>query len=332
MSGVPAGQGGLAAGAQIAGGMYRRAQSTVAGLDAESGEVAAEADMVGARGFSGSGVIRDQARAQAAALAPMSNSAAGMRLLVSTMDGHVAAMPQQLSTTSAENQALAARLRQVAASYQSQTNLPKSSGGPGGTVQAAGFGQAPQAPPRIPPPEAPWEYNIDLTSEIDGYKDGLPPVNAGAITSIDDLWNELHRCFNCNFPMGGAPAAFPHVGDELPLEIRVAGQKLLSFPVKVTEIEKGANDINIEFLTLPGHVDGPGSTIHFHFYESGGQLHLGIRGFITQGPGSGDIPVFDNLLRTGYTEVAYETWQPYINNVTRNVAGAKGFFTTGPGR
>ena len=69
---APAGQSGLATGAGMAGGVYQWAQTTVAGLDTESGEAAAEAGAIGAQGFSGSGVIRDQARAQAAAIAPKS--------------------------------------------------------------------------------------------------------------------------------------------------------------------------------------------------------------------------------------------------------------------
>jgi hypothetical protein len=116
--GAPAGASGLGTGAAMAGGVYTRSQTMVAGLDAESGEAAAEADVIGAQGFSGSGVIRDQARAQAAAIAPLTNSAAGMRLMVSTMDAHVAAMQQQVGTTSAENQALSTRLRAAASGYQ----------------------------------------------------------------------------------------------------------------------------------------------------------------------------------------------------------------------
>ena len=124
--GAPAGESALTDGAGLAGGVYQRAQATVAGLDAGAGEAAAEAAAIGAQGYSGSGVICDQARARAAAIAPMSNSAAGMRLLVSTMDQHVAAMQQQVSTTSTQNQGVATRLRQVAASYRSQTDLPRS--------------------------------------------------------------------------------------------------------------------------------------------------------------------------------------------------------------
>jgi hypothetical protein len=198
-----------------------------------------------------------------------------------------------------------------------------------GTIQAAGFGSLPEAP-RFPLPETPWEYNIDITSDVETGGFGYPGVhNAGQISSIDDVWNELHRCFNCNFPIGGAPQGFPKVGDELPLEMRIAGQKLANLPVKVTQIERTANDIDIEFATLPGHVDGDGSTIHFHFSEQGGQLHLGIRGYITDGPGSEDIPVLSPALRTGYTEIAHGTWQPYMDRLTRHIAQAKGLPTYG---
>jgi hypothetical protein len=180
---------------------------------------------------------------------------------------------------------------------------------PNGFIQAAGFGPVPEAPPRFPLPETPWEYNIDITSNVETGGFSYPGVhNAGQISSIDDVWNELHRCFNCNFPIGGAPRGFPKVGDELPLEMRIAGQKLANLPVKVTQIERTATDIDIEFATLPGHVDG--STIHFHFFQQGGQRHLGIRGYITDGPGSEDIPILSPTLRTGYTEIAQGTWQP----------------------
>lgn len=204
--------------------------------------------------------------------------------------------------------------------------LPKGTG-----AQAVDYTTAPLSPQQ-PLPQTPWQYNIDFTSEIQAFKNGQLPVNAGSVASIDDVWNELHRCFNCNFPMGGAPKGFPNVGDELPLEIRTAGQKLLDFPVRVTEIQRTASAIDIEFVTLPGHVDGPDSIIHFRFFEQGGQLHLATHGLITQGPGSEDIPILSPALRSGYTGVAHAVWQPYINNLTRNIANAKGYVTYGPGQ
>jgi hypothetical protein len=158
--GVPAGDSGLATGAAMAGGTYTRAQTGVAGLDAASGEAAAEASAVGAQGFSSSGAIRDQARAQAVAIAPMTNSAAGMRLLVSTMDAHVTAMQQQVSTTSAQNQGLATRLRQVAASYRTQSDLPDS-------------------PPAVPLDSRTWKPGDKRHQPYIAGPGGLGPPNPG---------------------------------------------------------------------------------------------------------------------------------------------------------
>jgi hypothetical protein len=144
----------LSAGAGLAGDVYTRTQSVVAALDAGSGEAATEAGAVGAQGRSGSGVIRDQARAQAAAIAPMANSAAGMRLMVSTMDQHVAAMQQQVDTTHAQNQALTTRLRQVAATYRGEG---------AGQIQAVDYTQDRPQPTPGPQPFLP-AYEQALTA------------------------------------------------------------------------------------------------------------------------------------------------------------------------
>ncbi len=174
--------------------------------------------------------------------------------------------------------------------------------------------------------DRPWEYNLDLTSGNSIDIQGHP--SAGAGVSLDDVWNELHRCFNCNFPIGGAPKEFPKVGDKLPLSVGMgsAGPNM-PFPVQVTQVTKTAQAIDIEFVTLPGHVDGEGSTIHFRFYEDGGQLHLGVRGLIAHGPGAiEDFPrnMTAPAERLGYTAVAQLTWQPYIDQLTANIAAAKG--------
>jgi hypothetical protein len=98
--------------------VYQQTQSGVAGLDGDSGQTAQDAGGVGAAGRAGSGAVVDSARGQAAAIAPMSGSAAGMRLMVSTMDERLAAMQRQLDTTNAQNQLLATRLRQLAEAYR----------------------------------------------------------------------------------------------------------------------------------------------------------------------------------------------------------------------
>jgi hypothetical protein len=162
--GTPAGESGLTAGAGVAGGVYQQTQPVVAGLDAAAGEAAAEAAAIGAQGHLGSGVIRDQARTEAAAIAPMANSAAGMRLMVSTMDSHVTAMQNQLSITDAQNQALTMQLRQVAASYRAQGRVVNGGQpGGGGQVQAVDFNQDGPQPPPGPQPFLP-QYEQVLTA------------------------------------------------------------------------------------------------------------------------------------------------------------------------
>ncbi len=107
---------------------------------------AEEAAGITAHGSTGSGAIRDAARTQAAAIVPMANSPAGMRLLVATVDQHVAAMQGQLKTTTAQNPALTTRLLQVAGGYRKL----------GGTVHQDGYGPVPERPP-TPFPETPWQ-------------------------------------------------------------------------------------------------------------------------------------------------------------------------------
>jgi hypothetical protein len=179
----------------------------------------------------------------------------------------------------------------------------------------------PEAPGQ-PFPEAPWDYQLDLTSSDVLTDEPLLP-SAGSSVSIDDVWNELNRCFNCNFPIGGAPKEFPKVGQELPLEIKVAGVKQ-NFPVRVTQIENTSEEINIEFVTLPGHFDGPDSTVHFRFFRQDGELHLGIRGHITGGPGSLPGPLGAPWRGFYGRLIAPQTWQPYINNLTEHISKAQG--------
>jgi hypothetical protein len=175
----------------------------------------------------------------------------------------------------------------------------------------------------LPLPQSPWEYNNGYTTTVSARGSDGKIVDGGSLVSLDDVWNELHRCFSCNFPIGGAPKEFPKVGDNLPLEMKLAGVKAANLPVTVTQINRTADAIDIEFATLPGHADGQGSTIHFRWTEQGGAPHLDIRGYITDGPGSGG-PLAAPA-RVGYTTLADLVWQPYIDNVVTHVVQSKGY-------
>ena len=115
---VPSGGSGLGGGVATAGGQYSRARAGVVGLDVESGQAAGEGGAVGASGRAGAGVIRDQARVAGAAAGPLGSSPAGVRMVVATMDEHLAAMQRQLQVTTEQNRVLATRLRQLAMAYR----------------------------------------------------------------------------------------------------------------------------------------------------------------------------------------------------------------------
>lgn len=157
---APGGGGGLAGGVAAAGGAYERSQAGAAGLEAELAASAAESGAVAQQGRAGAGVIRDQARTTAAALAPIGNSAAGARLIVAAMDQHLAAMQQQLDTTSTHNQLLQQRLQQVAAGYR-----------------GLAAGDAKDSPPAVPLDSHQWKPGDPRHVPYDAGKGGKGPPN-----------------------------------------------------------------------------------------------------------------------------------------------------------
>lgn len=177
------------------------------------------------------------------------------------------------------------------------------------------------------PDHGKWQYNLDLTSSL-YINDVRTHPSAGADISADDVWRQLNKCFNCNFPIPGAPHDFPKVGDVLPLHMGL-GVKDVNLAVKVLQLDKTGDEINIKFETMPGHVDGPGSTIAFRWHNQDGQMHLGINAVVEPpGPGTGG-PLTGAFARQGYTMFAVDTWQPYIDNVTRNIQLDRGHTTAG---
>ncbi|MDP7739551.1 hypothetical protein [Mycobacterium paragordonae] len=115
---VPGGGSRLAGGVVTAGGQYSRARASVVGLDVESGQASGEGAAAGASGRAGAGAIRDQARVVGAAAGPLASSPAGVRLVVATMEEHLAAMQRQVQATTEQNRVLALRLRQLAMGYR----------------------------------------------------------------------------------------------------------------------------------------------------------------------------------------------------------------------
>lgn len=74
---------------------------------------------------------------------------------------------------------------------------------------------------------------------------------------------ELHRCFNCSFPVGGAPKAYPKNGQLLPLVACASGLFCRKAPVRFY-----SHPERLGFLLIAqrGHFDGAGSIVEFRFF------------------------------------------------------------------
>ncbi|MEE6140630.1 hypothetical protein SKC41_30515 [Mycobacterium sp. 050128] len=209
MPASPEGVGGLRVGVTRAAGSYQEARTGAAGLDQELQQAAEQGGTIGAQGRLGSGVIRDQARAVAAAAGPLAKSPAGAQLIMAAMNQHLSAMQGQLQTTKTEYQAVSATLRQTAAGYHTLSGgakdsppaVPLDSKGkwkPGDKRHMPyGAGVGGLGPPNYPD-SPPWVDVYDRTKdpaqvphyfvrsdEIPDYKT-LPPGALGPATVVDE--------------------------------------------------------------------------------------------------------------------------------------------------
>lgn len=96
---APLSASGLRSGVSGVAASYQRAQVRAVGLDEQVRLAAVEAGACGQQGRVASGIIRDQARLVGAAAGPMASLPAGVRLIVATLDQHLAAMQSQLEST-----------------------------------------------------------------------------------------------------------------------------------------------------------------------------------------------------------------------------------------
>lgn len=142
----PPGAGALTDGVTAASADYHKARAGVEALDADTRTAADDGTEVGQSGRANAGLVRDTAKTQASVIAPATNSPAGVRLMVSTMDERLADMQKQIDMTNAENRLLVVRLRQLAAAYRGgglgMGGFPMSGGVPtlGGVPGGGGLG------------------------------------------------------------------------------------------------------------------------------------------------------------------------------------------------
>jgi peptidoglycan DL-endopeptidase CwlO len=145
-------KGGLNLGLVGAADRYGQQSRGITALDTDTSSTAGTGSAERQRGSAASTGVRDTARSQAAAIAPVAGTPAGVKLLVSSMDERLAAMQRQLDTTKAQNRILATRLQQLAMAYRMTTATSALSGGmpmrggPAGTIPNLGsFAAAPMS-------------------------------------------------------------------------------------------------------------------------------------------------------------------------------------------
>ena len=119
-------------------------------------------------------------------------------------------------------------------------------------------------------------------------------------------FRELHRCFNCSFPVNGAPRSYPSEGQFIPLKACVAGV-CRNAPVRAYSRE---SEKWFYFIAQRGHFDGEGSQITFSFStHADGKLHLQVTARVT----NPTIPDFLNK------EGARYTWHNFATNLGTNL-------------
>lgn len=101
-----------------------------------------------------------------------------------------------------------------------------------------------------------WTYSFTLSDP--DYSQGI---------TVDKAMTELRRCFNCSFPVTGAPKAFPKINQILPLNASPFSFK--SIPNVNARVKITATAWRTwRFTAEPGHFDGSGSTITFAWYQT----------------------------------------------------------------
>lgn len=116
----------------------------------------------------------------------------------------------------------------------------------------------------------------------------------------------LKKCFNCYFPVQGAPKSFPKPGQLLPLRV----VSFLNFECKFKrETTSGSNYFAFQFDATKNHVDKLGSNIIFQFRTISGKKYLTIDPYIVNDA----IWVKNEAYRVG----AWDSWNTFAKNLNR---------------
>ncbi|GAA2224114.1 hypothetical protein GCM10009851_04310 [Herbiconiux moechotypicola] len=152
-----------------------------------------------------------------------------------------------------------------------------------------------------------WLYSYDFSTTSTGWAVNHPKATEGSVSRL------LHGCFNCWFPIFGAPRSYPADGQILPLSITPFTWSPTAAPVRSQTANGGA----LQFVALDGHFDGAGSVITFSWYnDPSGYLHLYVHAMVMKDNGP-----YLNVLNA---RAAGANWLLYWKKVADNANGTSG--------
>jgi hypothetical protein len=152
-----------------------------------------------------------------------------------------------------------------------------------------------------------WYYSYDFSAALPLYSARYPKATELAASHL------LHVCFNCHFPITGAPWKYPADGDVLALNASPFSLQLTAAPVKVQTANGGA----MQFVAMPGHFDGAGSLITFSWYnDPSGYLHLYVHAMIKRDLGP--------HLNIANSKIAGVNWMHFWQHVADNASAYGG--------
>lgn len=116
-------------------------------------------------------------------------------------------------------------------------------------------------------------------------------------------FSRLQTCFNCYFPVAGAPRYFPSYGQLLPLNVLNVG----NFECTMGSTYSGTNYRAFQFNATRNHIDGYGSNIVFQLTKIGTRNALVVDAYI--------VNDFWLIGQGVYVAAAGAQWQIFANNL-----------------
>lgn len=149
-----------------------------------------------------------------------------------------------------------------------------------------------------------YDYDFVVTNRIVGTN-GIH-YDYAISGHASDAFAELHRCFNCSFPIGNAPSAYPADNQYVALNA-CPPFSVCNAPVRFFSAPQ---DDYLMIDSQPGHFDAAGSSLRWRFWtDSSDHLHLEAK---TWNLGS-SIPEAAN--QAG----AYNAWSQYALQLGHNL-------------